>query len=109
MQEIRDIYNDNIDVLVENERGYKYIVDVGTPQDLLQEMKEEKTNFVRPGTFRIIVKKLTKKIVAEAIEAYAEDTAYWLKIHQFVGSIDINVLNKMEEEHRKEWEGWEEA
>jgi hypothetical protein len=104
MEEITDVHNDNIDVLVENEDGYNYIISVGTPQDLLEEMNQEKANFVRPGTLNIIVKKLTKKIVTEAIEAYAEDTGYWLKLHQFAHSIDISIFNKLEAEHRKEWE-----
>jgi hypothetical protein len=101
MEEIRDVINDNIDVIVENEDGYIYTVSVGTPLDLLEEMKQEKTNFVRPGTPMIIVKKLTKEIVTEAIQAYAEDDGYWLKLHQFADDIDISILNKLEEEHRK--------
>ena len=108
MEEIRDVDNDNIDVLVEKEDGYKYIIGVGTPQDLLEEMNQEKANYIRPGTVNIIVKKLTKEIITEAIQAYAEDTGYWLKLHQFADSIDISILNKLEAEHRKEWEGWEE-
>jgi hypothetical protein len=106
MEEIRDVHNDNTDVLVENEDGYNYIISVGTPQDLLEEMNQEKSNFVRPGTPMIIVKKLTKRIVTGAIKAYAEDDAYWLKLHQFANSIDISIFNKLEAEHRKESEGW---
>ena len=56
MEEITDVDNDNIDVLVENEDGYKYIIGVGTPQDLLEEMNQEKVNCVRPGTPKIIIK-----------------------------------------------------
>ena len=65
MEEITDLHNDNIDVLVEKEDGSNYIVTVGTPQDLLEKMNQEKTNFIRPGTPMIIVKKLTKEIVTE--------------------------------------------
>ena len=101
MEEITDLYNDNIDVLVENEDGYNYIVGVGTPQNLTEEMNQEKANFFRPGTPKIIVKKLTKEIVTEAIEAYAEDTGYWLKLHQFANSSDISSLNKLKAEPRK--------
>ena len=61
MEDVRDVSNDNIDVLVEKEDGFSYIVTVGTPQDLLEEMSQEKTNFIRPGTPMIIVKKLTKE------------------------------------------------
>jgi len=97
MEEITDVYNDTIDVLVENEDGYKYIIGVGTPQDLLKERNQEKSNFVRPGTPKIIVKKLTKEIVTEAIKAYGEYTGYWLKLqlHQFANS-------------SKDWEIWKE-
>ena len=101
MEEITDLYNDTIDVLVENEDGYNYIIGVGTPQNLTEEMNQEKANFVRPGTPKIIVKKLTKEIVTEAIEAYAEDTGYWLKLHQFANSSDISSLNKLKAEPRK--------
>ena len=76
MEEIADVYNDNIDVLVENEDGYKYIIGVVTPQDLLEEMNQEKANYVQPSILNIIVKKLTKEIVMEAIQAYAKDTGY---------------------------------
>jgi len=102
MEDVRDVSNDNIDVLVEKEDGSNYIVTVGTPQDLLEEMNQEKTNFIRPGTPMIIVKKLTKEIVREAIEAYGEDDGYWLKLHHFADSIDLYVLNKLEAEYRKE-------
>jgi len=104
MEEIRDENNDNVDVCVENEDGYNYIVIVRTPRDLLEEMDQEKTNFIRPGTPMIIVKKLTKEIVTEAIEAYAEDEGYWLKLCQFGDELDISVFNKLEVEHRKEKE-----
>ena len=65
---------------------------------------QEKINFIRPETPKIIVKKLTEPIVREAIEAYAENDGYWLKLCQFGDDIDISVLNKLEQEHRKEWE-----
>ena len=108
MENIRDIDNDNIDVLVESEDGYEYIISVATPQDFIEEMKQEKLNYVRPGNLRIIVKILTKEIVTEAIQAYAKDDGYWLKLHQFSYLMDISVFNKLETEHRKEWEGFEE-
>ena len=36
----------------------------------------EKINFVKPYSLRIIVKKLTKQTIEEAILAYAENDAY---------------------------------
>lgn len=50
------------------------------------------------------MKKLTEQIVTEAIQAYAENYAYWLKLCQFGDDIDISVLNKIELEHREELE-----
>ncbi len=67
-------------------------------------MDQEKTNCIRPGTPRIIVKKLTEEIVMEAIQAYAENDGYWLKLYQFAYDIDISVLDQLEAEHRKEGE-----
>lgn len=45
----------------------------------------------------------TNTIIAP-IQAYAENDGYWLKLCQFGDDIDISVLNKLEEEHRKEWD-----
>ena len=59
-------------------------------------MKQEKINFIRPDRPKIIVKKLTEPIVREAIEAYAENDGYWLKLFQFGDDIDTSVLNKLE-------------
>lgn len=106
--EITDPYMDNLDVFVENEDGYTYTIVVSTPGDLLDQMEQEQINFIMPDTPKIIVKKLTEQIVREAIQAYAENDGYWLKLCQFGDDIDISVLNKLEAEHRKEWEGWEE-
>jgi hypothetical protein len=104
IDEIRDVYNDSVDVGVVFEDGYSYTIVVSTPRDLLEEMHQEKTNFIRPGTPRIIVKKLTKEIVTEAIQAYAENDGYWLKLYQFADDIDISVLDQLEAEDHKEWE-----
>lgn len=106
LHEITDIENENVDVGVEDENGNSYVIVVSTPGDLLNEMEQEKTNFIRPGTPRIIVKKLTKEIVTEAIKAYAEESngGYWLKLYQFADAIDISVLNKLGEEQRNYWE-----
>ena len=85
IDEIKNVYN--VDVGVEFEDGYSYTIVVSTPGDLLEKMDQEKMTFIRPGSLMIIVKKLTKEIVTEAIEAYAEDDGYWLKFHQFSADI----------------------
>ena len=48
--------------------------------------------------------------MTEAIKAYAEASngGYWIKLYQFADAIDISVLNKLGEEHLKEWEFEEE-
>lgn len=53
----------------------------------------------------IIVKKLTKKIVAEAIKTYAEGEGYWLKLYQFGDELDIATLNlnKLDAEYHEEY------
>ena len=86
--EITDPYMDNLDVFVENENGYTYTIVVSTPGDLLDQMEQEKINFIMPDTPKIIVKKLTEQIVREAIQAYAENDGYWLKLCQFGDDID---------------------
>ena len=101
--EIDNIYNDNVDVIVTNENDYSYVVVLSTPENLLEEMEQEKQNFIEPGTLRIIVKKLTKEIIEEAILTYAKDEAYGLKLHQFADMINISVLNKLEKEHIEQW------
>ena len=103
LDEVEDVNNDNIDVGVVFEDNHSYTILVRTPQNLLQEMKEEKTNFVEPSAPTIIVKKLTYEIVAEAVEAYLklDDDGYWLKLCQFGDNIDISVFNKLDSQQRK--------
>ena len=61
-------------------------------------MDKEKTNFSEPGEPFIIVRKITKKIITEAIEAYAKNHAYWLKYYHFAREIDTGVFNKLQDE-----------
>ena len=62
LDEVKDVKNYNIDVGIVFKDNYSYTIIVRTPQNLLQEMEEEKTNFVEPGAPTIIVKKLTDEI-----------------------------------------------
>lgn len=107
IEEIRDLELDSLDILVESESGYTYVVVVTTPVYLADEMIQEKTNFIKPSSPIIIVKKLTKQIIEEAILAYSEDNAYWLKLCHFGDSINISVLNQLQKEHREEWDLFE--
>jgi hypothetical protein len=98
LEEIIDLELDSLDVLVECENGYTYVVVVTTPAYLADEMAQEKINYIKPQSPIIIVKKLTKQIIEEAILAYAENDAYWLKLCHFGHLIDISVLNQLQEE-----------
>ena len=103
LNKIKDVNNNNIDVEVIFDDNHSYVIIVRTPKNLLQEMEEEKTNFIEPGTPSIIVKKLAKEIITEAIEAYLklDDGGYWLKLCQFADSIDISVFNKLDSQQRE--------
>ncbi len=98
LEEIQDIENSNIDVFVELEDGSNYTLVVATAKNIVSLMDKEKTNFSEPGEPFIIVRKITKKIITEAIEAYAKNDAYWLKYYHFTGEIDTGVFNKLQDE-----------
>jgi superfamily II DNA or RNA helicase len=97
--DITDIEDNEIDVFVESQDGYTYTIVVVRTKNLLRKMDEEKSNFLQPGALIIIVRELTKEIITEAIEVYAKDDAYWLKLHQFSDDIDISVFDKLQAEH----------
>ena len=89
-----------VDVFVELEDGYTYnTVVVGTAKNMVSLMDKEKMNFSEPGDPFIIVRKLTKEIIEEAIQAYAENDAYWLKFYHFGGEVDMAVFNQLQTDH----------
>lgn len=102
LDEITDIENDSVDVCVDSEDGYTFIVSIATTKHLLQRMDEEKSNFSNPNELIIVVRKLTQEIITEALEAYAEDNAFWLKLHAFANEIDISVFDELQAKHVKE-------
>ena len=70
-------------------------------------MNDNSVNFIKPEQPLIIVKQLTQQFIEEAINEYALNDGYWLKLHQFAGPIDkleISILNNLLEKHRKELE-----
>ena len=101
LEDITDIENSNIDVFVELEDGYTYTVVVATAKNIESLMDKEKMNYFEPGYPFIIVKKLTKEIISEAIQAYASDEAYWLKLYHFASKINMSVFDKLEAEHEE--------
>lgn len=102
LDEITDIENDSIDVCVDSEDGYVFTVSIATTKHLLQRMDEEKSNFSNPNELIIVVRKLTQEIITEALEAYAEDNAFWLKLQAFASEIDISVFDELQAKHVKE-------
>lgn len=102
LDEITDIENDSIDVCVDSEDGYTFTVSIATTKYLFQRMEQEKSNFSNPKELVIIVRKLTQEIITEALEAYAEDNGFWLKLHQFASEIDISVFDELQAKHVKE-------
>jgi hypothetical protein len=99
LEDITDIENSNIDVFVQLEDAYTYTVVVATAKNIESLMDKEKINYFEPGYPFIIVKKLTKEIITEAIEAYASDDAYWLKLYHFAGKINKTIFNNLQAEH----------
>ena len=105
LEEIIDLELDILDVIVESKSGYTYVVIITTSAYLADEMTQENTNYIKPQSPIIIVKKLIEQIIEEAISAYAEDNEYWLKLCNFGHLIDISVLNQVQEDLKFEQEG----
>lgn len=97
LSDVENIFDDNVDVSVKLENGHTYIVVVATSKNLLTLMDNEKSDFLSPGDPMIVVRKLTKEVVEKAIEAYAEDQAYYLKF--YAADLDVKTLNVLEDRY----------
>ena len=95
LKDVKDIFDDNIDVSVNLENGRNYVLVVGTPKNLLRLMENEKSDFLSPGDPIVIVKKITKEVIEEAIQAYAEDDAYCLKFYS--AELDTKTLDVLKD------------
>ena len=104
VHEVRDFKNGFVDVIFRDITGYGYTMVVTKPTTLLKVMNDNSVNFIKPEKPLIIVKQLTKQFIEEAINEYALNDGYWLKLHQFADTMDISILNNLLEEHRKELE-----
>ena len=82
LNEIEDVYNSNIEVLARLQNGFSLTIIAGTPKNLQYLMQKDKVNFYNTSLPWIIVQKLTKEIIQEAIKAYIDDRpdSYWLKL-----------------------------
>lgn len=92
-----DSFDDNMDVAVKLDDGHTYIVVVATQKNLLTLMDNEKSDFLSPGDPMIIVRKLTKEVVEKAIQAYAEDQAYYLKF--YAADFDVKTLSVLNDRY----------
>ena len=96
---INDIENDNIDVFVELEDGVTYTMVVSTPKNYYWYMDKEGFDYIPPSPPDIIVRSLTKENICKAIEAFAEDDAYWMKLYFLSGDrngvFDVKRMDKM--------------
>jgi len=95
LKDVEDIFDDNMDVTIKLDDSYRYVLVVATQKNLLTLMNNEKSDFLSPGDSMIIVRKLTKEVVEEAIEAYAEDNGYYLKF--YAAEFDIKTLNVLKD------------
>ena len=94
-EDIDDIFDDNMDVSVNLKNGQNYVVVVGTPKNLLRLMENEKSDFLSPGDPIVIVKKMTKEVIEQAIRAYAEDDGYYLKFYS--AELDTKTLDVLKD------------
>ena len=88
---IEDIFDSNMDVSVNLENCQNSVVVVGTPKNLLKLMANEKSDFLSPGDPIVIVKKMTKEVVEEAIQYYVKDDGYCLKFYS--AELDSKTLD----------------
>lgn len=72
LKDAKDIFDDNVDVVVKLDDGQEYIVVVATQKNLLTLMNNKKNDFFSPGDPMIIVRKLIKEVVEYAIKVYAK-------------------------------------
>lgn len=73
-------YNDNIDVFVTLENKQTYCITITTLAWIKDYMKQTHKRYWEPASFDLIVEELSCFIIEEAIQEYAKDDAYCLKI-----------------------------
>ena len=108
LDKIKDIECDNIDVCVTLENGFTYNLIVGTPRNIEFLMDRDKKNYFGPGYPFIIVKKLNKEIIRQAIQAFLIDEAHWIRLHHFAGDINTDTFTKLEAENTIDLKGLDE-
>ncbi|MBP0726856.1 hypothetical protein J5Y03_16995 [Bacillus sp. RG28] len=104
--ETLDKNNGNLDVFVKMTDGMTYTMVVTTPNNYYWYMDKEGLDYIPAAPPDIIVRTLTKENIWKAIESFAEDNGYWLKLYFLAGKVegvfDNNKMNKMIEKIKKE-------
>ncbi|GAC43742.1 hypothetical protein [Paenibacillus popilliae] len=94
-----DVNNSNIDAFVDMEDGVSYTVTLWTPNNYYWYMDKEKINHVQYGGLCIHVKSLTEDNINKAIEDYARDEAYFLKLSFLwgmrYGALSVEEMNRI--------------
>ena len=95
-----DIENGNIDAYITADDGYEYVLNFATPKHLQVSMDYEKWEYYQGGYPLIIVNKLTREIVEQAVKSFAEKAGgYWLKFYHFgalqTGEIDESIFDQL--------------
>ncbi|WP_106766558.1 hypothetical protein [Paenibacillus faecalis] len=92
LSKISNKENDNIDVFVELEDGSHITVVVSTPLNLLEQMNKDNINYTPAPQPEIIVRSLTEENITKAIEDYAREDAFWLKL-LYAASVDKDAID----------------
>lgn len=104
-ENIKDIYDDNIDVFVELDDGMSYTMVVTTPKFFYSYMDKEGINYIPASPPEIIVRSLTEENIKSAVESYVENNAYWLKLYYLAGeeegAFDIKLMNQRIDDIKK--------
>ena len=60
-------------------------------------MENEKSDFLSPGDPILIVQKITKEVIEETIQAYAEDDAYAYCLKFYSAELDTKTLDVLKD------------
>jgi len=98
----KDVLNDALDVFVTLEDeyctdGFRYFVEITTPQFLYTIMEKEKSAFLAPDYPCIIVSKLKDDIIRAAIESFinSDDESRWLKFYHVIPKLTIQEIDEI--------------
>ncbi|OHR71075.1 hypothetical protein HMPREF3291_06345 [Bacillus sp. HMSC76G11] len=101
LSKIKNVEDDNIDILVELEDGYTYTMVVTTPQNYYSLMKRENLSYLPPGPPMLVVSSLTEENICKVAEKFAEDNAYWLKAYYLAGDFELAESDKRIDRYKK--------